>query len=605
MISPRMNHGDIQLLLADYRDLRGAERREVEAHVATCAACAARLAEYQAMDVELQGLRDARPTPALRAGYNAAIQGNNPPERRAQTQNRGLVYAFASVATILLVAVAAWTLFRPTNGGTLGRPWSIGAPTPAPTAEPVAMPTAAATTDPRLVIWPDWGEFEQMLSRQVLGATVANRVCDWIVLGRDGNRFYVWTYCAAYLNAPDITAASLPAVMTVTDGGASVEIQTPRDGTYYAEDVAALFPPAVQQMIFDRSFDSVLPQLERHAKLRLKWTYLPPLGAQELTYFDPAAPATSGVVLIFSGRSDPVWTLTHAELDELNHLVTTLTPGQCPALPGNLGYRGVAVGLGPEEAGRLFAAEGFVQSGDAGASSDAICLSDPERIVERFLLSSAQANVSDDLQPVLAGLLQPVPTPLVTPSPAPTVQPDWVDYADGKLDIVLRHPDRWEVGTQTDRSRVFQTRTDAPGENPVEPPPFWFTVLPPGFKNEDASAYNWWSDEELAAAWHTAAGETFTSVHAPAGYNQYTRLPDMTVDGFPAAVLNNPTMWEAPQGVQERRVLVQIGGLTVMFGTYYTTEEQLQTFEQVLASVKFGSLLMARGTAPSATPTSR
>jgi anti-sigma factor RsiW len=69
-----MKHADIQLLLADYRDLRGAERREVEAHVAGCPACAARLAEYQAMDADLQGLRDPWPAPALRNGYRAAVK---------------------------------------------------------------------------------------------------------------------------------------------------------------------------------------------------------------------------------------------------------------------------------------------------------------------------------------------------------------------------------------------------------------------------------------------------------------------------------------------------------------------------------------------------
>ncbi len=88
--------------------------------------------------------------------------------------------------------------------------------------------------------------------------------------------------------------------------------------------------------------------------------------------------------------------------------------------------------------------------------------------------------------------------------------------------------------------RVPRGQAD-PAENPVEPPRFWLTVAPPGFKNEDASAYNGWSDAELAAAWQTPVGETYASPHAPDGYNAYTRLPDSAVDGLPAAVLNNPT----------------------------------------------------------------
>ena len=69
-----MNHATIEVLLADYRGLRGAEREEVDAHVASCPDCAARLAQYRAMDGDLQGLRDPYPSPALRAGYDAAVR---------------------------------------------------------------------------------------------------------------------------------------------------------------------------------------------------------------------------------------------------------------------------------------------------------------------------------------------------------------------------------------------------------------------------------------------------------------------------------------------------------------------------------------------------
>jgi hypothetical protein len=71
--------------------------------------------------------------------------------------------------------------------------------------------------------------------------------------------------------------------------------------------------------------------------------------------------------------------------------------------------------------------------------------------------------------------------------------------------------------------------------------------------------------------------------------------------------LDNPTVWEMPRGTQERRVLVKVGEWTVMFGAYYATPEELATFEQVLASVRFGSLMLARGAAsltPQAPPTS-
>lgn len=111
-----MNHADIELLLADYRGLRGAERDEADAHVASCPECATRLAEYRAMDVDLQGLRDARPDARLRTAYLAAVKaGGHAPDAEPRSRRRPAQWflGFAAAAAVLMVVATVWFALYP------------------------------------------------------------------------------------------------------------------------------------------------------------------------------------------------------------------------------------------------------------------------------------------------------------------------------------------------------------------------------------------------------------------------------------------------------------------------------------------------------------
>lgn len=126
-----MNHAELELLLADYRGLRGAERDEVDAHVASCASCAARLAAYRAMDVALQGLRDPRPDPRLRTDYFAAVRGGGyAPSRRPEAPRRGTPwrYGFAAAAATLVIALALWIAWYPEETAVKEPPLPAAAP---------------------------------------------------------------------------------------------------------------------------------------------------------------------------------------------------------------------------------------------------------------------------------------------------------------------------------------------------------------------------------------------------------------------------------------------------------------------------------------------
>ncbi len=796
-----MNHTDIQPLLADYRDLRGDERAAVDAHLAACAACARTLADYQAMDVGIQNLRDTPANPQLRTRYYAALSDEAAPPRPAP-HRRALPYTLAAVAVTLVVALGVVTLLRPAGGGIPrvapgvaqqevpaaksaevgafvwqmdgvygyrmlrpagwqvtdsgtsrdylspaldGQPGSVlhvlnlrakvwddmsegladalqafesaptldgwtatlrkdqsflsalaqidtpdasvrlfagdvdgrnghrlmlvalkisdGQPllmalespfapadqaafdasgllddflvmansltaapigiaevepwaptatatspapqvTPAPTAvalEATLAPAPAPTFDMRLAIWPGWEAFDQALTGIAFGANTANPVCDWTVFGREGNSFYVWAVCAARYTAaepgaPNLSLASFPAVLRVSDNNTAVGALKPRDGALYDEDIKTLFPPAVQQQIADNAYAAQYPALEAHARLRLTWPMLPPFGAAETALVDPDGLGAKASIRLFSGRPDPAWMMTHRDLNELDAHLRDLDPIQCPPVPDRLGYRGATVILGPGDAGTLIAADGTVWSGDAATNPDALCLADPDRGVERFLLSASQPYVDADTFNLITTLIaEPLPTPLVTPTPTPTLAPGWAAYGDEALDIQFKHPETWEIITRTPWSLVYGEKAAPQGENPALPPPFWVTVLMPNFDNADASAYNYWTPEEVNQAWDTPVGGTFTSPHAPQGYNTYTRLADTTVDGFPAILVENRSVWETPSDTRDARVLVRVGGITVAFGSYYRNEQEYVAFTRVLESVKFGSALTTSG----------
>jgi hypothetical protein len=67
-------HVDIEPLLATYRELDEASRQRVDAHLAECPDCAARLAEFEAMDRQIADLADPPPDVAAVGAWRAAMR---------------------------------------------------------------------------------------------------------------------------------------------------------------------------------------------------------------------------------------------------------------------------------------------------------------------------------------------------------------------------------------------------------------------------------------------------------------------------------------------------------------------------------------------------
>jgi hypothetical protein len=99
---------------------------------------------------------------------------------------------------------------------------------------------------------------------------------------------------------------------------------------------------------------------------------------------------------IFSGRPNPMWTLTEAQTRELRNRITGLSARltEAPELP-DLGYRGVHVAIsGQQQNLELTVGRGGIVLQESGTTTN---FQDAGRQLERWLLHTAQGKVSPDV----------------------------------------------------------------------------------------------------------------------------------------------------------------------------------------------------------------
>ncbi len=631
-----LNHSELQTLLADYRDLRGAERAAVDEHLRTCAACTARLTEYRAMDRDLADLRDARPDARLRTGYLAAIQPANLPPSNLQpatARRLPLLPGLAGAVAVLALVFGVLFVLRP------------GEPEPQRGAAQPTLPAAKSAEVGAFVEQTDGAYGYRML-----------RPAGWVVSEDIEQR--------AYLLAPGqdpdlglratnlIARASLQPDSGEQDDIAARFAQVP-DPADWADSVDEMWgqhysPPLtkiVEQpnaVIYMQPFDppsslgvtivalkvvdgqpmiltlgasgSVYPDLETLRERGIWDDFLTMLASLQPIPADPANivpplptvfesrpliptpapvtitttvdaprdPETTQVTLdIYSGLPNPAWTLTAEQTQELRALLDGLPEAACEPVNLGLGLRGFVVELGqrPELSNeyRLRVAGRQVRWGDPWNSDmPAFCQSDVEATVARFLLASGQEHMPEGVYALVEQDIQQ----------AGAVPGDLLAYTDETFGFAFAHPMNWEGPENTAQSRLFYLKQDEP-TGPAFPV-FYVTVVPEGYTNADFEAYNFWSAEEVAAAVALEPG-TSGPVHGAEGYNIYTRLPDVTTAaGLTGAVLESERVWEGGPDTRDRRVLLTHDGTLYMLGTYYTTPEELQVFEQVVRTFEVG-----------------
>lgn len=131
-------HEKIMQMLAVYDDLDVAERTRVDAHLAACADCAARLSAYRAMDSQIQQLPRLQPEPTFRQEFYTQMESNMSNHTRKKQMHRipALAIQLLVVGAIILLGISFWASLR-TQDVPLSAPAppaTVTAPTPVVTA---------------------------------------------------------------------------------------------------------------------------------------------------------------------------------------------------------------------------------------------------------------------------------------------------------------------------------------------------------------------------------------------------------------------------------------------------------------------------------------
>ncbi len=160
---------------------------------------------------------------------------------------------------------------------------------------------------------------------------------------------------------------------------------------------------------------------------------------------------------------------------------------------------------------------------------------------------------------------------------------DWQVYVNSKYDYTLIHPVLFEIDEQTEYSTIFNPKqTD---QAALKFTALYVSVIPEGFKNEQGEIYNFFSEEERNKLNSAHIGDSVNlREDQTSDYWTYERLQDMLVNGVNAVVVENDKVWEGPEGLKDRRVLVKGNGKTYMLGTYYQKAEELENFRKFVES---------------------
>jgi len=166
-----------------------------------------------------------------------------------------------------------------------------------------------------------------------------------------------------------------------------------------------------------------------------------------------------------------------------------------------------------------------------------------------------------------------------TPEPSEGFPTGWEVISNDPYGFEFAYPPDWEVCTKTEFSDVLCRRGESGGPSfPV----FYITVIPEGYLNTDAAAYNFISRDKLESLSNLPVGGSVATELIP-DFSTFTRLEDANINGKNATVIENDNVWGGTNaGTKDRRVILTSEGATMMLGTYYTSQAELEDFQAVL-----------------------
>lgn len=137
-------------------------------------------------------------------------------------------------------------------------------PIPVKATQPTLLPTQLTALAPLptfIFLTPDidqlerWQEYEDALGNKLLGKDpfVDETLCEWKILGQYDREIYVWAVCTGTVPVGDsgfFPTSSIAAVIYLNEENGIQSVDKPAAGSY-ARDVRNMFPPDVQEMIFN------------------------------------------------------------------------------------------------------------------------------------------------------------------------------------------------------------------------------------------------------------------------------------------------------------------------------------------------------------------
>jgi hypothetical protein len=140
-----------------------------------------------------------------------------------------------------------------------------------------------------------------------------------------------------------------------------------------------------------------------HRRLSFYYTLLVLIGGMFASCGGPATPTSANVTVdLFSGRADnPAWSLSTAETSLLLAKLAALPPTQPLPPPSQLGYRGMQIEIvdaSGRVSQRLHAYDSIVVWETAQGTQ---YYADPQRSIERWLLSIGQSQLDPGLYQII------------------------------------------------------------------------------------------------------------------------------------------------------------------------------------------------------------
>jgi hypothetical protein len=168
----------------------------------------------------------------------------------------------------------------------------------------------------------------------------------------------------------------------------------------------------------------------------------------------------------------------------------------------------------------------------------------------------------------------------------------WKTYTNKGLRYSVSYPDYLKF-SETKYSTVFVPRNNNSGSE--EFPHLYISIIPDSYKNTN-EIYNYMSLDSINKIFLINNGESIEVQSWPyAEYSTFMKLATIRVLGADAVVVENRNVLKG-DGRVNRRILLRNGSNTILIGSYYKSQEELDVLRSFLESFRM-QLGLPSGTA--------